>query len=176
MEVSRRAVCYGGVCDSSSSLSPRSRRSSGFQRENDPVACDFTRGLIGARNAEESEERKSTSETKTTASAAASSASSATSAATSAGAAGAAAAAAKGGDSGVFSDPQYYLSTGWNLNNLPFYPGSVLRHVHEKVNGINMPWVYIGMLFCAFCWHNEDNYLYSTQVRRGRWGGVGCGV
>lgn len=26
-----------------------------------------------------------------------------------------------------------------------------------------MPWLYIGMLFSSFCWHNEDNYLYRSD-------------
>ena len=53
---------------------------------------------------------------------------------------------------------------GWNLNNLPKWPGSVLRHFHVPVPGVNVPWIYVGMLFSTFCWHNEDNYLSSINV------------
>ena len=62
-----------------------------------------------------------------------------------------------------FSNPDYYAKTGWNLNNLPHHPGSVLRHIQGNYNGINVPWMYVGMLFGTFAWHNEDNYLYSIS-------------
>jgi len=31
------------------------------------------------------------------------------------------------------------------------------------LNGVNVPWLYMGCLFSTFCWHNEDNYLYSIN-------------
>lgn len=33
----------------------------------------------------------------------------------------------------------------------------------ERLSGIVAPWLYFGMLFSSFCWHNEDNYLYSIN-------------
>jgi len=39
----------------------------------------------------------------------------------------------------------------------------VLRHVKVPLNGVNVPWLYMGTLFSTFCWHNEDNYLYSIN-------------
>ena len=59
--------------------------------------------------------------------------------------------------------PDYYESCGWNLNNLPHWPGSLLRNIRGNYNGINVPWLYMGMLFSTFAWHNEDNYLYSIN-------------
>ena len=79
----------------------------------------------------------------------------------------AAAAAQSGNGAGgvpcAFDDPNYYKHTGWNLNNLPHAPGSVLRHIKGNYNGINVPWLYVGQLFGTFAWHNEDNYLYSIS-------------
>jgi hypothetical protein len=60
-------------------------------------------------------------------------------------------------------DPTYYERCGWNLNNLPNWPGSLLRNIRGNYNGLNVPWLYMGMLFSTFAWHNEDNYLYSIN-------------
>ncbi len=57
----------------------------------------------------------------------------------------------------------FYEQTGWNLNNLPYWPGSLLRHITTPINGVNVPWLYLGMLFSSFCWHAEDNFLYSIN-------------
>lgn len=62
-----------------------------------------------------------------------------------------------------FGDPEYYRQSTWNLNNVPSAPGSVLTYVKTPINGINVPWLYFGMLFASFCWHNEDNYFYSIN-------------
>ncbi len=62
-----------------------------------------------------------------------------------------------------FSTPEYYANTAWNLNNLPKAYGSLLRHIDAHINGVNVPWLYFGMLFASFCWHAEDNYMYSVN-------------
>ena len=66
-----------------------------------------------------------------------------------------------------------YASHPWNLNVMPTQPGSLLRHLEEvrrgeQLSGITAPWLYFGMLFSSFCWHNEDNYLYSINYMH--WG------
>ena len=62
-----------------------------------------------------------------------------------------------------FGTEEYYKESWWNTNNIPWAPESVLRHVKVGINGINVPWMYYGCLFSTFCWHNEDNYLYSIN-------------
>lgn len=57
----------------------------------------------------------------------------------------------------------YYSRCGWNLLNIPKHQDSILKFLDTPINGVNVPWVYIGMLFASFCWHNEDNYLYSIN-------------
>lgn len=62
-----------------------------------------------------------------------------------------------------FGTEEYYKETFWNLNNIPNSKRSVLRHLKIGINGINVPWLYFGCLFSTFCWHNEDNYMYSIN-------------
>lgn len=64
-----------------------------------------------------------------------------------------------------FSEPTYYRDCGWNLNNLPFIEASVLRHVNEEINGVNVPWLYCGMLFATFAWHAEVRGVRPGQRR-----------
>ena len=50
----------------------------------------------------------------------------------------------------------------WNLNKLANAPGSLLDpSLH--VPGVTVPWLYVGHLFGAFCWHTEDLWLYSCN-------------
>jgi len=63
------------------------------------------------------------------------------------------------------SDLDSFIDSPWNLNNFPTVDGSLLQHVspNGEISGVSAPWVYVGMLFSSFCWHNEDNYLYSIN-------------
>jgi hypothetical protein len=57
-----------------------------------------------------------------------------------------------------------YSKAGWNLNNLPVLSASVFRHLDDQtISGITIPWLYVGMCFSTFCWHNEDHYSYSIN-------------
>ncbi|PIN21766.1 hypothetical protein CDL12_05536 [Handroanthus impetiginosus] len=61
-----------------------------------------------------------------------------------------------------------YINSGWNLNNFPRLPGSVLSFESSNISGVLVPWLYIGMCFSSFCWHVEDHHLYSLNYMH--WG------
>ncbi|BEJ14724.1 hypothetical protein CspHIS471_0404910 [Cutaneotrichosporon sp. HIS471] len=56
-----------------------------------------------------------------------------------------------------------YSNDQWNLNNMPIVQDSLLRYIKSDISGMTVPWIYVGMLFSAFCWHNEDHYTYSVN-------------
>ncbi|KAL4994152.1 PLU-1-like protein-domain-containing protein [Aspergillus recurvatus] len=58
-----------------------------------------------------------------------------------------------------------YSKDPWNLNNLPFHGESLFRHIKSDISGMTVPWVYVGMCFSTFCWHNEDHYAYSANYQ-----------
>ncbi|KAI8625536.1 PLU-1-domain-containing protein [Xylariaceae sp. FL1651] len=58
-----------------------------------------------------------------------------------------------------------YSTDPWNLNNLPLHPDSLFRHIKTDISGMTVPWVYVGMIFSTFCWHNEDHFAYSINYQ-----------
>lgn len=58
-----------------------------------------------------------------------------------------------------------YSTDPWNLNVLPLHPESLFRHIKSDVSGMTVPWLYVGMCFSTFCWHNEDHYSYSANYQ-----------
>ena len=58
-----------------------------------------------------------------------------------------------------------YATDPWNLNVLPLHPESLFRHIKADVSGMTVPWLYVGMVFSTFCWHNEDHYTYSANYQ-----------
>jgi len=68
----------------------------------------------------------------------------------------------------------YMINSGWNTNNLA--ESTFLHHINESVAGVTRPMMYVGMMFSSFCWHVEDNYLYSINyIHEGKpklWYGV----
>mmetsp|Transcript_32656 Transcript_32656/g.73723 ORF Transcript_32656/g.73723 Transcript_32656/m.73723 type:complete len:541 (+) Transcript_32656:516-2138(+) len=75
-----------------------------------------------------------------------------------------------------FGSEEYYRCNGWNLNNISSWPGSAIRCITHSIDGINKPWLYLGMLFSSFCWHREDIYLASINYNHSgaakQWYGV----
>ena len=56
-----------------------------------------------------------------------------------------------------------FLKHPWNLNNLPVSEGSLFKYVNQNISGMIVPWMYVGMCFSTFCWHNEDHWSYSIN-------------
>ncbi|KAI0216754.1 hypothetical protein L0F63_005367 [Massospora cicadina] len=74
--------------------------------------------------------------------------------------------------SGFFTletDPNDPMATHpWNLNNLAANPSNLLAFLNDRESGMTVPWIYIGMLFSAFCWRTEDHFTYSVNYQH--WG------
>ena len=58
-----------------------------------------------------------------------------------------------------------YSRDPWNLNNMPLHEESLFRHIKSDISGMTVPWLYVGMCFSTFCWHNEDHYTYSANYQ-----------
>ncbi|XP_036415600.1 lysine (K)-specific demethylase 5Ba isoform X1 [Colossoma macropomum] len=69
----------------------------------------------------------------------------------------------KNGTFTVTPDEEHYLTSGWNLNNMPVLDASVLTHITADICGMKLPWLYVGMCFSSFCWHIEDHWSYSIN-------------
>ncbi|KAI1314367.1 hypothetical protein EDD11_002232 [Mortierella claussenii] len=61
-----------------------------------------------------------------------------------------------------------YSTHPYNLNNIPVLAESLFRHIKSDISGMMVPWLYVGMCFSTFCWHNEDHYTYSINYMH--WG------
>ncbi|GAB5366100.1 hypothetical protein AAMO2058_001115500 [Amorphochlora amoebiformis] len=51
----------------------------------------------------------------------------------------------------------------WNLAKIPTLKKSMLKFLKQKIHGVTMPYTYIGSRFSSFCWHVEDDLLYSMS-------------
>jgi len=58
-----------------------------------------------------------------------------------------------------------YSKDPWNLNVMPFLEESLFKHIKSDISGMTVPWLYVGMCFSTFCWHNEDHYAYSANYQ-----------
>lgn len=59
------------------------------------------------------------------------------------------------------SDHQKYLKSGWNLNNLPMLPGSLLSSESCKTCNLLVPRLHVGMCFTSIYWKVEEHCLCS---------------
>ena len=58
-----------------------------------------------------------------------------------------------------------YSVDPWNLNVLPLNQESLFRFIKSDISGMTVPWLYVGMCFSTFCWHNEDHHTYSANYQ-----------
>lgn len=58
-----------------------------------------------------------------------------------------------------------YATNPWNLNVMPLHHESLFRHIKSDISGMTVPWLYVGMIFSTFCWHNEDHHTYSANYQ-----------
>ncbi|KAF8569445.1 hypothetical protein P879_01748 [Paragonimus westermani] len=65
-------------------------------------------------------------------------------------------------------EAKMYAVNPWNLNILPLLDRSVLRFIKGNIDGMKIPWCYVGMVFSSFCWHIEDHWSYSINFNH--WG------
>ncbi|CAM9638241.1 unnamed protein product [Pylaiella littoralis] len=70
----------------------------------------------------------------------------------------------------------YYETSGFNLRNLPSWPGSILRYFKADIAGLTSPWLYLGTQYATFAWHVEDSAMYSVNFHHSgaskQWYGV----
>jgi len=66
-------------------------------------------------------------------------------------------------DGTAFPHTGTYGEHAWSLQRLADAERSLLRFVEYAIPGVNTPMLYFGMLFAMFCWHVEDQYMYSTS-------------
>ena len=50
------------------------------------------------------------------------------------------------------------------MGQIPTSGRSLLTLLPDLIPGVTTPMLYIGMLFAHFCWHYEDNALYSINA------------
>ncbi|KAK4474043.1 hypothetical protein MN116_003355 [Schistosoma mekongi] len=72
------------------------------------------------------------------------------------------------GTASQLAEAKKYADSPWNLNILPLLDRSVLRFIKGNIDGMKIPWCYVGMVFSSFCWHIEDHWSYSINFNH--WG------
>lgn len=57
------------------------------------------------------------------------------------------------------SDYHKYLESGWNLNNTPKLPGSLLSLEDAKISNLLVPHLQIGMCFSSLSWVRTQSFV-----------------
>ena len=66
-------------------------------------------------------------------------------------------------DGTAFPRAGKYGEHAWTPQKLADHERSLMRFIEYAIPGVNTPMLYFGMLFSMFCWHVEDQYMYSTS-------------
>lgn len=61
------------------------------------------------------------------------------------------------------AEQERYVDSPWCLNTMSVLPKSLLSYVSGNISGMKASWLYVGMCFSSFCWHNEDHWSYSIN-------------
>lgn len=58
-----------------------------------------------------------------------------------------------------------YADMLFNCNKLAMAKGSVMNWLDDAmlISGVTIPWLYVGMVFSTFCWHVEDQWMFSIN-------------
>jgi len=65
--------------------------------------------------------------------------------------------------SGFNCDSGKVANHDFNLMNLQNAKDNIISFLGRDISGMSYPWIYVGMMFSTFCWHNEDHYGYSVN-------------
>lgn len=81
---------------------------------------------------------------------------------------------------GGFPTPQQseeYGNHPMNFKNLNYQEDSLLQIAKNiEISGINIPWLYLGMMYSSFAWHYEDIMLYSINYMHEGAGKIWYGI
>lgn len=60
-------------------------------------------------------------------------------------------------------DISEFENGSWNFESLIDLDENIVNRTELDIPGVTSPWLYFGCLFATFCWHVEDQFLYSMN-------------
>lgn len=60
-------------------------------------------------------------------------------------------------------DISEFENGSWNFESLIDLDENIVSKTKLDIPGVTSPWLYFGSLFATFCWHVEDQSLYSMN-------------